>query len=101
MITNENKDIKILDFGVSSAVSKLTTINHPNAKLTGTEMYMPLEILTKQKKASTKTDVWSLGATIFNLLMDGMEWITLDPFIEKAPTQEIYQIKYGIKLDDI
>ena len=62
---NENKDIKIGDFGISKELnsSKQYTFTHYGQ---GTFYYLPPEILDGEKY-NKKADIWSLGCIIYEL----------------------------------
>lgn len=65
--------IKIIDFGISYAWSKDDTSQHKE----GTLFYCPPEMLKKNEKdrdytSSPKSDIWSLGITLFRLVFNKM-----------------------------
>ncbi len=64
--------IKILDFGISKLVQRssdgeITFITATNQKF-GTPLYMSPEQLQSTARVDQRTDIWSLGVTLFELL---------------------------------
>ena len=63
--------IKVLDFGVAKSLgsrqSSIHSITAPGT-LVGSPCYMPPEQLLEAEKADARSDIWALGATLFELL---------------------------------
>jgi serine/threonine-protein kinase len=64
--------LKILDFGVSKQVGALSggrSLTNPSATL-GSPFYMAPEQMRSAKDVDTRTDLWAIGAILFELLTD-------------------------------
>jgi hypothetical protein len=59
--------IKVLDFGISKALDRDLQLTSSQAML-GTPAYMSPEQLRTSRDVDTRTDVWSLGVVMFELL---------------------------------
>ncbi len=60
--------IKVLDFGISKILgTDDTSLTATNATL-GSVRYMSPEQISNSKTVDTRTDIWALGATLFELL---------------------------------
>eukprot|EP01117_Protostelium_nocturnum_P015058 TRINITY_DN579_c0_g2_i3.p1 TRINITY_DN579_c0_g2~~TRINITY_DN579_c0_g2_i3.p1 ORF type:complete len:224 (+),score=37.83 TRINITY_DN579_c0_g2_i3:1507-2178(+) len=65
MISNSEKSVYLIDFGLSFHYDNYDACNDHS----GTREYAPPEIISGQKSfSSTASDIWSLGVTIFTLL---------------------------------
>ena len=64
IIIDDNKNIKIIDFGFSIVVSPDKTLNI----FCGTPSYMAPEIVSKKDYKGHLTDTWALGILLFTLL---------------------------------
>jgi serine/threonine protein kinase len=66
--------VKILDFGISKTVSQVATAAGSDASITktgavfGTPAYMSPEQLRSSKHVDHRTDIWSMGVTLFELV---------------------------------
>lgn len=66
--------VKVLDFGISKAITKNENGVDPEASLTeansllGSPAYMSPEQIRRPKEVDARTDIWSLGAILFELL---------------------------------
>jgi len=60
----ENKSIKIIDFGFGSSTTQTKLLNF----FCGTPSYMPPEIVQKKEYTGFPADIWSLGILMFTLL---------------------------------
>ena len=67
LLVNSKGDIKITDFGISATISDATTYTQMNASSSGTPVYMCPQQMMGEKAAPTD-DIYSLGATIYELL---------------------------------
>jgi len=89
----ETDELKIIDFGISSKLSRETaTIRNPNL-LEGTLAYISPEQTGRMNRAiDYRTDFYSLGATFYELLTGKLPFTTNDPLelvhshIAKQPT---------------
>ena len=61
--------LKVLDFGVSKVLDEIDTSLTKSSTLLGTASYMSPEQLRSSKNVDARTDVWALGATLFELLV--------------------------------
>jgi serine/threonine protein kinase len=59
--------LKVLDFGISKLLSETTSLNLTSGAL-GSPLYMSPEQLGSAKDIDHRTDVWSLGAILYELL---------------------------------
>jgi serine/threonine-protein kinase len=59
--------IKVLDFGISKASMRNTVITHKDSVL-GTPGYMSPEQIRSTKDVDARTDIWSLGVVLYELL---------------------------------
>jgi len=61
--------VKVLDFGISKVVDRLTDrpLTQPGSAL-GTPLYMSPEQLRSPKDIDARTDVWSLGIVLYEML---------------------------------
>ncbi|VEU59523.1 serine/threonine-protein kinase [Mesomycoplasma neurolyticum] len=96
MITNLN-EIKIVDLGI--AIDDKTKRVTGEQKVVGSPHYIPGEISTyKREKSSIKIDVYSLGITIYQMLLgrvpfDGENFIEILDKHRKAPVPRIKSLK--------
>lgn len=59
--------LKVLDFGISKLLSETTSLNLTSGAL-GSPLYMSPEQLSSAKDLDHRTDIWSLGAILYELL---------------------------------
>jgi eukaryotic-like serine/threonine-protein kinase len=59
--------IKVLDFGISKLMSETTSVNLTSGVL-GSPLYMSPEQLSSSQSIDYRTDIWSLGAILYELL---------------------------------
>ena len=94
IVWNQQTDeVKIIDFGISTKLSReTTTIRNPNL-LEGTLAYISPEQTGRMNRAiDYRTDFYSLGATFYQLLTGKLPFTTEDPLelvhshIAKQPT---------------
>jgi serine/threonine protein kinase len=60
--------LKVLDFGIAKAASHGGTELTRTSAIVGSPLYMSPEQLRESKDVDARTDVWSLGVTLFYLL---------------------------------
>jgi tRNA A-37 threonylcarbamoyl transferase component Bud32 len=61
--------LKILDFGVSKQLTSVGLRSHTNpTESVGSPQYMSPEQITKPSEVDPRTDIWSLGVAMFELL---------------------------------
>jgi eukaryotic-like serine/threonine-protein kinase len=66
--------VKVLDFGISKAINVDDNVLEPTPSLTathsllGSPAYMSPEQIRRPKSVDTRTDIWSLGSILFELL---------------------------------
>lgn len=70
ILLTENDDCKIADFGFAIKHSELSK---PSKYNVGSPLYMAPESL-KNNEYSYKTDIWSLGVILFELLTGETPW---------------------------
>lgn len=63
LLTNNKKNIKLCDFGLSKITNGLTRVN----TICGSPLYMAPEILN-QKEYNNTIDIWSLGIIVYEML---------------------------------
>jgi len=61
--------LKVLDFGVSKVLDGVETSLTKHSTLLGTAAYMSPEQLRSSKDVDAQTDVWAVGATLYELLV--------------------------------
>jgi serine/threonine-protein kinase len=59
--------VKVLDFGISKILESDTTVTHTAVAL-GTPMYMSPEQIESARRVDGRTDIWSLGVILYELL---------------------------------
>ena len=60
--------LKVLDFGIAKAVSSGGAELTRTSAIVGSPLYMSPEQLRESKDVDARTDVWSLGVTLFHML---------------------------------
>ena len=88
-LTNDGV-VKILDFGVAKATDTTVTLA---GSLVGTVSYMSPEQLANTGRLDGRTDVYSLGAVLFELIAGKR------PFEAETPTAVMAQILSGAPID--
>ena len=73
VLVNESGIVKLADFGASKKMSGTETVAIENTTLKGTPYFMAPEVLI-QKGHGRKADVWSLGATVLQLISGDPPW---------------------------
>jgi serine/threonine-protein kinase len=58
--------VKLLDFGVSFAEGPGQRLTD-QSRVLGTPTFMPLEVMASARNADSRSDIWSLGATLYRL----------------------------------
>jgi eukaryotic-like serine/threonine-protein kinase len=92
--------IKVLDFGIaktieSDAVESTSLTSSDDVRL-GSPAYMPPEQLQNPRDADTRSDIWSLGATLYELLcgrppFEGATYLELASHILSHPPKPLAQ----------
>ncbi|KAI7899677.1 kinase-like domain-containing protein, partial [Cokeromyces recurvatus] len=67
ILTTKTGDVKLSDFGVSLNLKKLNHSQKTGHLVSGTPNWMAPEVI-ELKGASTKSDIWSLGCTLIELV---------------------------------
>lgn len=92
--------IKLCDFRLSKFCLQATflrsTLGH--TRIVGTLMYMAPEILIKKKKASTMTDIWSLGCTLLEVYKEDCIWPDIDSEDELLKLLKLEKIPKFLKV---
>ena len=92
VLVNEAGIVKLADFGASKKMSGTETVAIENTTLKGTPYFMAPEVLM-QKGHGRKADVWSLGATVIQL-------VTGDPPWKKMNFDSVVQLMCYVAQDD-
>jgi serine/threonine-protein kinase ULK/ATG1 len=88
LLTRNRKILKIADFGFAKVVEEENLIFNT---LCGSPLYMAPEIM-KKNASSTKTDLWSIGMIIYEMLFG------IHPF---KNTNNIFDLMYAIETQEI
>ena len=73
VLIDEHQEAFLADFGISTII-KATQSLAPNTSIKGTLHYMAPEAWDKDKVSTYKTDMWSLGCTVLELLTGEVPW---------------------------
>ncbi len=105
--------IKVLDFGISK-ITALTALDAPVRELTGTRavvgspFYMSPEQVQSARRVDARTDVWSLGVILFELLTGsrpfqatGFTQVALKVMAEPAPRVRSLRADVPAALDHV
>jgi eukaryotic-like serine/threonine-protein kinase len=65
---DRSRIIKVLDFGVAKVQDEIEPSLTKRSELLGTALYMSPEQLRSSKSVDHRTDIWSLGVTLYELL---------------------------------
>ncbi len=68
ILVNANNQIKLIDFGIARSLER-DSKTHLDLKGFASQSYAPLEQYTAQATTSEKSDVYSLGATLYHVLV--------------------------------
>ncbi|MBX3217604.1 MAG: serine/threonine protein kinase [Labilithrix sp.] len=67
-VTKEGR-LKVLDFGIARLVDDTSATSTKTGQMVGTPAFMPPEqALSRPRDVDARTDIWSVGATLFTLL---------------------------------
>jgi serine/threonine protein kinase len=72
--------IKVLDFGISKLSQEGSTTGHSDGSITvtaaimGSPLYMPPEQMRSARQADARSDIWALGAVLYELLTVRHVW---------------------------
>ena len=62
-------NLKVLDFGIARLVDDTSATSTKTGQMVGTPAFMPPEqALSRPREVDARTDIWSVGATLFTLL---------------------------------
>jgi eukaryotic-like serine/threonine-protein kinase len=64
---NGKRTIKVLDFGIAKFVEGDVTLTHTGAVI-GSPLYMAPEQVRAEKDVDARADIWSVGATLYEML---------------------------------
>ena len=77
LLTSKKDQIKLMDFGIAKVKNSMIS-THTNMTL-GTEVYMSPEQLKSSKHVDNKTDIYSLGVTLYHLLSGKIPYDITNP----------------------
>ena len=75
--------VKVLDFGISKAIDEAAPNLTSTEAVMGTPLYMSPEQVRSLKNVDLRTDIWALGAILFEL-------VTAAPIFEAPSTTALY-----------
>jgi len=75
ILVDENKNIKLIDFGMSIYLPKT---NMKVSQYSGTPYYMPPEILTHEPFDPKQADIWSLGVVLYQMVFNKRPYAAKD-----------------------
>jgi serine/threonine-protein kinase len=78
--------VKVLDFGISKVVTGDSTDLTESRTILGTPLYMSPEQMTRMKDADARSDVWSIGVVLYELVTG------VSPFKGESPTEVIVRV---------
>lgn len=78
ILVDENFETKICDLSLSSFMRTKNTLRTTLGGTNGTRLYQAPEILLQNEKANTRTDIWSLGCIIYEILYQKMIWPNIE-----------------------
>ena len=69
LFVTKTGQLKVLDFGIARLVDDTSVTSTKTGQMVGTPAFMPPEqALSRPRDVDARTDIWSVGATIFTLL---------------------------------
>jgi eukaryotic-like serine/threonine-protein kinase len=82
------RSIKVLDFGISKVTREIDRAQDitTTAEMIGSPLYMSPEQLQSSKDVDARTDIWSLGVIVFQLLT------ARPPFFGRTVTELVYKV---------
>jgi len=101
--------IKVLDFGIAktleSDAAESTSLTSSEDVRLGSPAYMPPEQLHNPRDVDTRSDIWSLGATLYELLcgrppFEGTSYLELASNVLSLPPKPLSAQHPGLKLPD-
>jgi len=75
---NGRAQIKVLDFGISKNLQSTDIVETAANVVIGTPAYMSPEQLASSKSVDPRTDIWSLGVIMYQLLVDRLPFTGSD-----------------------
>lgn len=101
--------IKVLDFGIAKTVesdaAESTALTSSDDVRLGSPAYMPPEQLQNPRDVDTRSDIWSLGATLYELLcgrppFEGTTYLELASNVLTVPPKPLIEQRLLTKLPD-
>ena len=74
MVARATHTTKLCDMGIGKLKSVQSRTHTTSQSVPGTPSYMAPECLVEKKKATTQSDVWSLGCTLLELFTEKDSW---------------------------
>ena len=108
ILLTEDGDVKLSDFGVAAIIDGGYDCKNSTAE--GTIPFLPPELLSKYVGVASdfecdlfKADVWSLGVTVFVMLMGVLPWFSKDPrtLLEAIRTESLFARAPPDAMDEI
>jgi eukaryotic-like serine/threonine-protein kinase len=101
---DRSRRIKVLDFGISKAERGRDAKLTDTISLVGTPAYMSPEQIRNSKKIDARTDIWSLGIILFELLsglcpFDGDEIGEILDNVLNKPCRSILELRPDLPLE--
>lgn len=104
LMIDESGALKVMDFGISATLSDTTTRVSRHAGSSGTPVYMSPQQIMGEKPSATD-DVYSLGATLYELLTSKPPFYTGNILVQvrekEAPTMSARREEFGVNGGEI
>lgn len=97
----DDEIVKVLDFGVSKNLASGGTTNTVEGALVGSPAYMSPEQVRGERSIDQRTDLWSLGVVLFEMLTGSRPFLAQTPYnmmteILNAPIPSVASLVPGI-----
>ncbi|AKV04800.1 Serine/threonine protein kinase PrkC, regulator of stationary phase [Labilithrix luteola] len=93
--------VKVLDFGISKVTSTASMAMTAGTAILGSPLYMSPEQWRSSKDVDARSDIWSLGVVLFELLTSDVPFVAeslpqLCMQITNAPARDVMQMAPGV-----